>query len=220
MNQMPNYVKLTTSRYKGSITEKVALHHLEKKGFECQNFVIFKIQLGAIRYKQKNEKLTNSFYENALKKMQENKQYWKRILEKYSSVSPPKGWHDPRERTWTMVRKDQTKTAHNQIKAVEEYFNEQLEFLDCWGAHFEPIVKYLKVLEEVNYTPDFIAKKGDKVFILEVKSETRQRVAPLGEHQKKGLLKAYDYGFTPMLLIVPIDINIKIGEPKITVIKS
>jgi hypothetical protein len=221
MNQIPNYVRLTTNRYKGSITEKVASHHLKKEGFKCEKFIIFKIQLGTIRYEQtKIGKLTNAFLKDAQKTMKENKQYWERILEKYSSESPPKGWHDPRGRTWAMVRKDEIKMARNQIKAVEEYFKKQLQFLDVWGTHFQPIVKYFKLLEEVNYTPDFIAKKGNKVFILEVKSETKQGMAPLGKHQKKGLLKAYDYGFRPMLLIVPIDISIEIGEPKITVVKS
>lgn len=214
-------MRLTTNRYKGSITEKVASHHLKKEGFKCEKFIIFKIQLGTIRYEQKKTgKLSNPFLKNAHKKLKEDKQYWKRYLKKYSSESPPKGWDDPRGRTWSEVRKDQTKMAHNQMKAVEEYFKEQLEFMDVWGTHFESIVNYFKLLEEVNYTPDFIAKKGNKVFILEVKSGTKQGMAPLGKHQKKGLLKAYDYGFTPMLIIVPIDINIEIGEPQITVVKS
>lgn len=222
MSQIPNYVRLTTNRYEGSITEKVASYYLKKEGFVCEKFVLFTNKLGFIRYEQKKTKELRQLFlkmkENQLKR---DKEYWKRHLKEHSSKSPPKGWEDPRKRTWAEVRKRGIKTVHNQMKAVERDYEKNIEFERIWGTHFEPIINYYFALsEEVNYEPDLIAKKGDKVFIVEVKSKTKQGLAPLGERQNKGLIKAYDYGLTPMLLVVPIDISIEIGEPKITVIKS
>ena len=105
------------------------------------------------------------------------------------------------------------KTVHEQMEAEERFYEENVEFERIWRTHFKPIVDFLGFLREVNYTPDFIAKKGNKVFIVEVKSKTGRKVASLGEHQKKGLLKAYDYGFAPILLVVPIKIEMELGEP-------
>ena len=99
------------------------------------------------------------------------------------------------------------------MEAEERFYEENVEFERIWRTHFKPIVDFLGFLREVNYTPDFIAKKGNKVFIVEVKSKTGRKVASLGEHQKKGLLKAYDYGFAPILLVVPIKIEMELGEP-------
>lgn len=211
---MPNYVKLTINQFKGSITEKVASHYLKKEGFRCEKFVNFTHLLWSIRYEQKKTKeLSKLFLKRAHETMKKDKRFWKRDLEKYSSESPPKGWKDPRRRTWAEVRKGEIKMAQNQMKAVDRYYKENIEFERIWGTHFEHIIDYSRMLEEVNYIPDFIAKKGDKVFIVEVKSKTKGKVAKLGEHQKKGLLKAYDYGFTPMLLVVPIKTEIDVGEP-------
>lgn len=50
---------------------------------------------------------------------------------------------------------------------------------------------------------------------MEVKSQSRGKTAFFGEHQKEALLKAYDFGLTPMLLIVPLNLNIEIGEPQL-----
>jgi len=214
MSHMPNYVKLTINRFKGSITEKVASHYLKKEGFRCEKFVNFTHLIWSIRYEQKKTKeLSKLFLKHAHEKMKENKRFWKRNLEEYSSKSPPKGWKDPRRRTWAEVRKGQIEMAHNQMKAEDRNYKENIEFERVWGTHFEHIIDYLEKLKEVEYMPDFVAQKGDKVFIVEVKSKTKGKVAKLGEHQKKGLLKAYDYGFTPMLLVIPIKTEIDVGEP-------
>jgi len=223
MNQIPNYVRLTTNRYKGSITEEVASHYLKKKGFICEKFVLFLNKLGSVKYEQrKTKKLRQLFLEMAKGQLKTNREYWQRRLKEYSSRSPPKGWKEAslRGRTWAEVRKSGIKSAHNQMKAEEQHYRDNIEFEHIWGTHIEPIIDFMGFLREVNYTPDFIARKGEAVFVVEVKSKTKQGLAPLGEHQRKGLVKAYDYGLPPMLLVVPIDISIEIGEPKITVIKS
>ena len=208
----------------GSITEKVASHYLKKEGFACEKFVLFEAKLGTVKYEQKKTKeLRQTFLEMKEDQFRRDKEYYQRQLEKYSRKSPPKDWKETwlrervrwlRERPWEEVRKGQIKSALNQIKIVELEYKRNIEFEGTWGAHFRPIIDYCKFcVVEVNYQPDFIAKKGDKVFIVEVKSKTKRRVAKLGEHQKKGLLKAYDYGFTPMLLVVPIKTEIDVGEP-------
>lgn len=38
MGRIPNYLRTTTNRYKGLITEKVALNYLRKRGFLCEEF--------------------------------------------------------------------------------------------------------------------------------------------------------------------------------------
>ena len=90
--------------------------------------------------------------------------------------------------------------------------------MTIWGEYFELIRDYKKWLKEKgHYTPDFIAKKGDEVFVVEVKSQNKGTTALFGEHQKKALLKAYEFGLTPMLLIVPLDVTLEIGEPQLMV---
>ncbi len=224
MSQIPNYVRLTTNRYKGSITEKVASHYLKKEGFVCENFTFFCSKLGRLIYEQKKtEELRQLFLKEVEDQLKRNKWYWQQHLREYSSRAPPKGWKDPsirRGRTWAEAQKKEIEIATNQFEAGEQHYKNMLEFERLWGTHFKPIIDFLRFLREVNYTPDFIAKKGDEVFVVEVKSKTKHGLAPLGEHQRKGLVKAYDFGLTPMLLVVPIDISIEIGDPKITIVKS
>jgi len=71
-----------------------------------------------------------------------------------------------------------------------------------------------------HYRLDFLAKKDDKVFVVEVKSQTKGKTALFGENQRKALLKAYDFDLVPILLIVPIDISVEITEPKLKIGKE
>lgn len=225
MSPIPNYLRTITNRYKGSITEKVASHYLKKNGFYCEKFDLFEAKLGSVKYKQKKtNELRQAFLEMKEEQFRRDKEYFQRQLEKFSHKSPPKDWKEKwlrqrvwwvKERTWEEIRKGQIKSALNQIKIVEQEYKKNIEFERTWGTHFRPIINYCKFcMVELNYQPDFIAKKGDKVFIVEVKSRTKRGVAPLGKHQKRGLVKAYNYGLTPMLLVVPIDISIKTDEPE------
>ena len=189
--RMPNYVRLTINKLRGTMTEKAASKFLKKEGYVCGKFDLFRLRLGSIKSEQKKtQELRQLFLKWARDKLKENKEYFQRHL-----------------------AKDSPEAARNQIEAEERFYEENIEFERIWGAHFKPIIDFLRSLREVNYTPDFIAKKENRVFIVEVKSKTKRKVAPLGEHQKKGLLKAYDYGFATILLVVPIEIEMELGEP-------
>lgn len=78
-----------------------------------------------------------------------------------------------------------------------------------WSKHLESIQRYRRFC---GYIPDVVAKRGKEIFVVEVKSKTEGKVAPFRKNQKKALLQAQDYGFTPVLLIVPLDMSLEIGE--------
>jgi hypothetical protein len=125
VGKIPTYVRLTTNRYKGSITEKVASHYLRKEGFVCEEFVLFVHRLGSVKYEQrKNRELRKLFLEIAENQLKTDREYWQRHLREYSSESPPKAWKDYRGRTWTEVKKMEIRMAHNQMKAVEQHYEE------------------------------------------------------------------------------------------------
>lgn len=219
---MPNYLRTTTNKYKGLITEKVALNYLRNKGFACLDFTNACLTAEDMG---KRELEIKEYWE---KRIRDEKERYKRDLKEYSSKSPPKGWQAWRgevELTWEEYRKEQLELAHRRIKAQQNHYpvlmEREIEFERIWRVHFEPIKNYSKWLREhEHYWPDFIARRGDKVFIIEVKSQTREKTSLFGEHQKKALLKAYDFGLTPMLLIVPINLNIEIGEPELREIEK
>ena len=62
MSQIPNYVRLTTNRFEGSLTEKVASHYLKKEGFVCEKFVLFMNKLGSVKYEQRKNKELESLH--------------------------------------------------------------------------------------------------------------------------------------------------------------
>lgn len=80
-----------------------------------------------------------------------------------------------------------------------------------FGQQFEAFKQYLKKLKihEVGelYKPDLIAKKGDKIYIVEVKS-TKGAVNYLKEKWLKGFLLAKEYGFIPLLVSFNLKIEI------------
>jgi Holliday junction resolvase len=73
--------------------------------------------------------------------------------------------------------------------------------------------------ERGDYRPDYVAKSGDTVYLVEVKSSLSERASLLGERQKEALLKAYDFEMKPMLLIVSVSMDIEIGEPQLKAVE-
>lgn len=200
---MPNYLRTLTIKYKGSITEKIASNYLRKKGFDCESY-------GKVAYYKKLD-----WEEWAL--LQKNRS--ERDLKKYSSKTKPEWWDKVNPHlNWEKYQQDQLKSAQNRMKDVKQTYpifqKEEREFERIWGKHIKIIQKYKKWLKEYgHYRPDFVAKKGDKIFIVEVKSQSLEgKTALFGEHQQKALLKANDFGLTPILLIVPLNLNVEIGE--------
>ena len=210
MGRIPNYLRTTTNKYKGLITEKVALNYLRKRGFVCKRLEY--IVLMAEHLEKHN--------------WEQEKERYKRDLKKYSSKSPPKGfkaWRGEVELTWEEYRKEQIELSHQRISNLPRRVEEEREFERIWGAHLEPIKnfdRWLRGYRRYPRYPDFVAKRGNKIFIVEVKSQSRGKTAFFGEHQKEALLKAYDFGLTPLLLIVPLNLNIEIEEPQLKEIEK
>jgi hypothetical protein len=152
------------------------------------------------------------------------RQRYERDLKKYSSKIPPEGWKylSTPTMTWDEYRKEELKHAKALMKDIEHSYpidmEEEREFERIWGPHLEQIKRYNKWLRECgHYEPDYVAKSGDKIYLVEVKSS---KTSLFGEHQKKALLKAYDFGITPMLLVVSVRIDIEIGEPQLKAIEK
>jgi hypothetical protein len=66
------------------------------------------------------------------------------------------------------------------------------------------------------YIPDFIAIKDDKKYVVEVKSFTIKEKS-LPKHQKESLELSKNIDFTPIIINIPINAELRIteGEPKI-----
>ncbi|MCJ7632658.1 hypothetical protein MUP77_09740 [Candidatus Bathyarchaeota archaeon] len=211
MGGIPNYLRTTTNKSKGLITEKVVLDYLTKEGFLCETYL-------SVAEWRKME------WEDDLRYYRER---FERDLKKYSSKIPPEGWKYPSTPTisWDEYRKEELKHAKVLMKDIEHAYpidmEEEREFERIWGPHLEQIKRYNKWLRECgDYRPDYVAKSGDEIYLVEVKSSLSEKTSLLGEHQKKALLKAYDFDMTPMLLIVPVSIDIEIGEPQLKAIEK
>jgi hypothetical protein len=206
LGRIPDYLRTAVNKYKGLITEKVVVNYLMREGFICE------IYLSVAEWRKRDWEADLRYY----------RQLYERDLEKYSSELPPEGWNSlsTLTMTWDEYRKDELRHAKALLRDAEHSntieMEEEREFECIWAPHLGQIRRYNEWLREYGYyQPDYIAKKGDRVFLVEVKSSPSGRTADLGEHQKKALLKAYDFGITPMLLIVPISISVEIGEPQL-----
>ncbi|MCJ7610459.1 hypothetical protein MUP00_12485 [Candidatus Bathyarchaeota archaeon] len=211
MERIPHYLRTTINKYKGLITEKVIVNYLMREGFICE------IYLSVAEWRKRDWK----------DDLRHHKQLYERDLKIYSSELPPEDWDylSTPTMTWDEYRKDELRHVKALMKDLEHSYlidmEEEREFEYIWGPHLEQIRKYNEWLREYgHYQPDYIAKKGDKVFLMEVKSSLSGRRALSGEHQRKALLKAYDFGIMPMLLVVPISIGVEIGEPQLQTIEK
>jgi hypothetical protein len=203
---IPNYLRMATKKAKGLITEKIVLDYLTKEGFICETY------LSVAEWRKMEWEDDLRYY----------RQRYERDLKKYSSEIQPEGWnhHSTSSMTWEEYRIEELKHVKMLIKDIEHShpidMEEEREFELIWGPHLEQIKRYNKWLKECgHYQPDYVAKNGDKIYLVEVKSSLSGKTSLLGEYQKKALLKAYDFGITPMLLVVSVSIDIKIGEPQL-----
>ena len=206
MGRIPNYLRTTVNKCKGLITEKVVVNYLMREGFICE------IYLSVAEWRKRDWEDDLRYY----------RQLYVRDLEKYSSEPPPEGWNSlsTPTMTWDEYRKEELRHAKALLRDVEHSNTVEMEaekeFERIWAPHLGKIRRYNEWLKEYgHYQPDYIAKKRNRIFVVEVKSSLSGRTPILGEHQKKALLKAYDFGITPMLLVVPIDISVEIGEPQL-----
>jgi len=207
---MPNYLKTTTNRFRSLIAEKVVLDYLTKEGFLCE------IYLTVAEWRKTQWKEDLEFCRRRCE----------RDLERYSSKIPPENWKYPftPTMTWDEYRKDEFKHARAVMKDIELAYpvdmEEEEEFERVWGPHLGQIRRYNKWLKEQgDYHPDYVAKSGDIVYLIDVKSNLPGKASLLGERQKKALLKALDFEMKPMLLIVSVSVDIEVGEPELKAVE-
>ena len=123
-------------------------------------------------------------------------------------------------KSWEDFKKEKLEVTRWRIDQEPKILRKELIILRSWQEYFKPIENYRKWLRNEHYIPDFIAKSEDEVFMIEVKSRTDGKTALFREYQRKSLLKAQEFGFVPMLMIIPINLNIEIGEPELKIGKD
>ena len=102
-----------------------------------------------------------------------------------------------REETWEEFlnkHKEHIRYEIKWVKANRAFFGEQLD----------AFITYLKKLKR-EYSPDLIAKKDGKIYVIEVKSR-KGAIQFLKGKKLRGLLLAREYGFIPSL----VSFNLKI----------
>jgi hypothetical protein len=210
LRSIPDYLRTTTNRCKNLIAERVVLDYLTKEGFLCE------IYLTVAEWRKTEWKEDIEYY----------RRRYEGDLEKYSSKIPPENWQYPFApiMTWDEYRKVELRHVKTLINGIEHAYpidvEEEEEFERVWGPHLGQIKRYNKWLKaRGDYRPDYVAKSGDTVYLVEVKSSLSERTPLLGERQKKALLKAYDFEMKPMLLTVSVSIDIEIGEPQLKAVE-
>lgn len=227
MSQIPNYLRAKTNKYKGYVAEEIALKYLERMNYACKSY--FEVLHNFVVSDQKLTGIDRSPIDTEIKEYEEHLKRFKKSLKKYHYKAPPKGlrWHGGPPLTWEEYRERQLEYGKWHIENVKESIREleqrEKRIKKTWGKHLENIKKYIYWLEKYEHKPkcpDFIALREDKAYVIEVKSQTKGKTAYFSKHQKIALEKACDFGLTPMLLVVPVDISVEIGEPKMRVIKT
>lgn len=97
-----------------------------------------------------------------------------------------------------------------------EAFKQFMEKLGVIGKTGIPGAALLKTgapEREYIYTPDLVAKKNGKIYVVEIKA-TKGALRYLKGEKLKGLMLAKDYGFSPML--VTLNVNIEASDFTIT----
>lgn len=217
-----SYLRTQMSRYKGVVVEETALRYLERMGYTCKRYG--EVENDFVVSDQKLTGTSRSPIDAEIKKLEEHLKRFRESLKKYHDKAPPKGlrWSGGRPLTWEEYRERQLEYGKWHIEAVENNIRglkqTEKQTKKTWGKHFENIWKYVNWLEKCKHLPkypDFIALKEDKAYVIEVKSQTKGKPAYFSKYQKTALKKAGDFGLIPLLLVVPIDISVEIGEPEI-----
>lgn len=211
-------VKVYTNKIKERLTEYIAKNYLIIKNylFSEYNKMRFIADWDA------------NFDENDFN---EKLKRYKKEIKFYSKEKPPKWWSatiNDKPIPWDVWRKRETESINNQIKNTYDKINERDNIKKLWGNDILDKIYNMDInLSEYGYEkfgkkyiPDFVLKKGEELFIVEVKSYSEKRgLSNFPKHQKEILNKVFDFGFKPMLVIVPIEVKceVKEGEPRLEI---
>jgi len=173
LGRIPKYLKTVTNKFEGNVTEKVAITHLKKRGFVCQRFF-------DVNHEPRKDP----------QELVDHLERFKKSRKKFELKFPPKGFRilSPPSQTWDEFRRDQLEYGKWHIENVERAIRETEDLENLlkkkWGTHLYNLAKYCKWLAEQGGRPrypDFIAKKNEEVFIVEVKSESKGKTAFFSE---------------------------------------
>lgn len=115
-------------------------------------------------------------------------------------------------------RKRKLEDYENKIKALKTFFGDKLEAFKQYTEKLGVIGKTgISGAELINtegpereyiYTPDLVAKKDEKIYVVEIK--TGKGIRYLKEEKLKGLMLAKEYGLVPLL--VTLNVNIEVTD--------
>lgn len=106
---------------------------------------------------------------------------------------------------------------------LKEFFDEKhlknfINYCRAWTEDSDIPSGKIRKIETDNYEvrspafgPDWIGRKDNKFYFIEVKTNT----AVLQNYQKKMLLKAKDFGFIPLIIRVKVDVKVPLEEVRI-----
>lgn len=133
MGSIPNYLRRKANKFKGDVTEKVALNLLKEKGFICHEFKI---------------------YSDLQKRPEELEDFLERVEEsqkKYQAKLPPKGleWDCAyMQATWEEYRKSRLEIGKRRIKnvknAIKRLKGHRTRLRKKWGLHLDNLLEYYK----------------------------------------------------------------------------
>jgi hypothetical protein len=227
LGQKPKFLKVRTSQFRDYAAEKIALEFLERMNYKCTTY--FDVRNDLIVQDSKLSEISRSLFDNEITYREEHLKWFRKLMKKYHHKVPPSDlrWDTGTQSTWDEYRKRQLRYGKWHIKNVEEFIKglklHEKRIEETWGEHVENLRGYIDWLEKYEHKqkyPDFIAIKENKVYVIEVKSQTQGKSAFVSGYQKDALVKACDFGLTPLLVNVPIDISIEVGNPEITVVKN
>jgi len=178
----------------GNIGEKIAKEILRKNGYEAQEFLrLYRLLFG---WAGKSLKRDYEIFKIDSKHA--------RDAYRNSHYSTPNGKFD--KKLWDdffLIKENMESYEQYRANVIESY-NEVKKLTAFIGENkiknFEQYVKEISSL----YIPDFVAKKNQKIYIVEVKTNTGIRQI---RELKEGSTIAKKYGFIPILITLNVNIE-------------
>jgi hypothetical protein len=181
------------------------MHFLREQGYQCEEY----IHVAIFEKKDWEQDISHQ------------KERYQQALDDYSTDTEPHSVSlkvDGKRLTWEEYRQyllTQVELKRQGLEFYEANKKQEQEFEHTWGQHLQQVQAYHEWLrKEGHYRPDFIAKNDQDVFIVEVKSQSDKGMAKLWDHQEHALKMAAQFDLTPMLLVVPLNIRIDVGQPQ------
>jgi len=187
----------------GNIGEKIAKEILRKNGYEVQEF----LRLYNVLFSTAGEHIKRDYKLFKIDSKRARDSY------RFSHYSTPNGKFD--KKLWDEFYSiKENVESYKQYRAnVIEFYNDLRKKTAFIGESFKKFERYVKELNfgqydgglsSPLYIPDLVAKKNNKIYIVEVKANTGIR-----QHRKlkEASIIAKKYGFIPILVTLNVNIE-------------